>query len=356
MHLDELRDGPFRASDDAPMHHDGPMLPAVRTDVLQPEPLGLVEIDLHGGQGGLPPRRIHDLHIDLGPIESGLALDGLVSHPRRIEHVPQQRGGPPPKPLVIDVLTALVARPRQRQPVPSSGDPEIGVRPPNHLQGGTGLIDGLLTGTEDMPVIELNPPNPGEPTEHARQLRPIHRAQLGDPQRQFAITPRSRPIDERMMRTEGRPQHDLLRPHLHRRKHVVAVVLPVPRDLVQLPLPEHGRVHMPIPGRPLHVPQVLLQRMPYDGPVRQPVRQPGPHQRIGTEQLQLPPKAPVVVRGFHRMHGSPSFSRSGREPAAQTEAPGSLTPGLRHQLSSQRAGTLSGVVVRDGRARFMRRR
>jgi hypothetical protein len=47
----------------------------VRAGVAQAEPLWLVEVELHGRQGGLPAVGVGDLYVDLRPVERGLARD-----------------------------------------------------------------------------------------------------------------------------------------------------------------------------------------------------------------------------------------------------------------------------------------
>ena len=78
------------------------------------------------------------------------------------------------------------------------------------------------------------------------QLGAVHPAQLGDPQRQLAVAVGAGAVDQRVVRAQAGPQHDLLAAEIHRREHVVAVVRPVPGDLVQLPLAQHRRVHVPV--------------------------------------------------------------------------------------------------------------
>ena len=104
--LDEVRDGPLHAADDAAMDHDRPVFRAVRADVVQVEPLGLVEVDLDGGQGGLPAGAVDDLDVDLGAVERGLSLGRLVGQAGAVEDVGQQGGGPPPHLGRGDVLPA----------------------------------------------------------------------------------------------------------------------------------------------------------------------------------------------------------------------------------------------------------
>ncbi len=236
MLLDEVRDGPLHTADDAAVHHDRTVLRPVRADVVQIEPFRLVEVDLDGRQGRLPARRVGDLDVDLRPVERGLALDRLVRQPGGVEDIGQQGGGALPHLRRGDVLSA---RARQREPEAGRPDAERPVRPADHVQRGPRLVADLVRGAEDVGVVQLDGPHPGQPAEHPGELGAVHAAQLGHPQRQFAVTVRAGAVDDRVVRAQTRPQDDLFAAQVHRREHVVAVVRPVPRDLVQLPLAEH---------------------------------------------------------------------------------------------------------------------
>ena len=93
------------AADDAAVHHHRAVLAAVRADVLQAEPLGLVEVDLHGSDAGLAFGAVGDLHVDLGAVERGLAFLGLVGQAGgRRARSPAIAAAPVPAVLAADVL------------------------------------------------------------------------------------------------------------------------------------------------------------------------------------------------------------------------------------------------------------
>ncbi|CAM5547477.1 hypothetical protein SALBM311S_08252 [Streptomyces alboniger] len=231
-------------------------------------------------------------------------------------------------------------------------DTEVGVGPADQFQGGTGLRRGLVQGAEDVGVVELDGPHAGQAAEHTGRLGAVHAAQLGHTQREFAVAVGAGSVDEGVVGAEARTQYDLLRAQCHRREHVVAVVGPVARDLVQLPLAEDGRVHVPVPGGALRLPDVLLQGVPYDGPVGQPVRQPRAHQRVGVEQVEITAESSVVVHGglSSRSPGpstphdeAPGHSPRGSETDSMISAPG------QSPASSWKTGVLLGRAAwRDG--------
>src|SRR5579859_596364 len=72
---------------------------------------------------------------------------------------------------------------------------------------------------------------------------------------------------------------------------------PVPGNLIQLALAEHGGVDVLVASLPLDLPDVLLERVPDRGAGGQPVRQPGADHRVGVEKLELTAELAMVVHG-----------------------------------------------------------
>ncbi len=325
MGLDEVRDRAFHAADDAAVHHDRPVFRPVGADVVQVEALGLVEVDLDGGQGGLPARRIRDLHVDLRAVEGRLALGGLVGDAGAVQDFAEQGGGPAPQVRVGHVLAALAG---EGEPVAGRADTQVGVGTADQLQRGTRLLHGLLQGAEDVRVVEGDGPHPGQTAEDTRQLRTVHAAQLGHAQRQFSVAVGAGAVDQGVVGTQAGAQQDLFRAQLHRREHVLAVVVPVPGDLVELAFAEDGRVHVPVAGPAFGLADVLLQGVPHDRPVGQPV-------------------APISGSVSNSSSSRPSRRWSctvvmvapvDRERAPRDEAPGHSPRGFGHlrQLSARR--------------------
>jgi hypothetical protein len=168
----------------------------------------------------------------------------LVADAGLVQHRLEQRGRPVPAVLVADVLAPGLTDPRvvrrQREQEARRAHPEVVVRAQDQVQRRPGLVGDLVEDAEDVPVVQLDRADPGQSTQYAGQLGAVHAAELGVPDRELAIAVGARPVDQRVVRTQARPQHHLLLPHLHRWVHVVAVVRPVPGDLVQLALAEHG--------------------------------------------------------------------------------------------------------------------
>src|SRR5690606_34068949 len=100
--------------------------------------------------------------------------------------------------------------------------------------------------------------------------------------------------------------------------------------------------------RAFRLTDVLLQGVPYDGAFGEPVGEARAHQRVGVEQAEFTAEASVVEVAHGVLLGV------GRR-APRAAKPRGTRPGASSVVSCQRAGTLSGVVVRDTWARCMTR-
>lgn len=109
-----MRHEPFKAAEDAAVHHDRPLTALVGGDVVQVEPGWLVEVKLDGRQGRLPPGVVEDLYVDLRPVESPLSRLGVVGQPAGVEHPGEGPFTKVPHGRVVDVFLAV---PAQREPI-----------------------------------------------------------------------------------------------------------------------------------------------------------------------------------------------------------------------------------------------
>ena len=75
---------------------------------------------------------------------------------------------------------------------------------------------------------------------------------------------------------------------------------------------------MPVAGPPFDGADVLLELVPHDGAVGQPVRQPRAEQRVGAEQAEFAAEPAVVVHGGLLTDG---------EAADHKTKPGAAAPG-----------------------------
>ena len=196
-----------------------------------------------------------------------------------------------------------------------------------------GLLGDLVQGAEDVRVVELDRPHPGQPAEHPGQLGAVHAAQLGHPQRQFAVA--ARRGSGRSARGAGtgwaaaRPARRRA-PSAGTCRRCSATSAPRSRTARAC----RARASTRAGSRPA----VPASRM-YSSracrtaaPVGQPVRQPRADQRVGVEQAELTAELAVVV------HGGLLADRSGERP--RSEAPGHSPRGFGLRQRSARRDTL----------------
>jgi hypothetical protein len=177
---------------------------------------------------------------------------------------------------------------------------------PVDAQCGVGILDQLehqgrlgrhlLGGAQHVTVVERHSADAGQAADHAGALVAVHGAQLGDAHRKVPPAVLQRGVDEQVVRAVHRPEDHLLVTEPHGREHVVGVVRPVTRPLVQLTLGEGWRSDVLVAGVPLHVEDVALERRPDGGAGWQPQREPGAHLRVGGEQPELPAELTMIVR------------------------------------------------------------
>ena len=76
--LDQHTEEALHRAEQRAMDHDRLVPLAVFAHVLELEARRQVEVELHGRELPQPAQHIHQLDVDLGPVERGFAGDGLV--------------------------------------------------------------------------------------------------------------------------------------------------------------------------------------------------------------------------------------------------------------------------------------
>ena len=189
-----------------------------------------MEVDLDGREGLLAALRVGDLQVDLGAVERGLAgrlgvlgagrVQGRADHPLTLF----------PGGRVARVLGALTG---SREAQPRRRDRQSPIRLLDDPENRRDLALHVLGRAEHVPIVEGHLPHPREAADDARALVAKHGPDLGQPVRELAVGARLGVVDQDVVRTEHRSQHDLLGAEVHRRIHVVVIVGPVTGALIQ---------------------------------------------------------------------------------------------------------------------------
>ena len=241
---------------------------------------GQVVVELHGAKLPLAADAVGHDEIGLRPVERRLAaLDVQVGQVHLAAHLLQRRLGPLPVLGAADVLVA--GRIAEPQPHAVIVQPQRLQHELRHLDAAAELVGHLLLGAEDVGVVLREAAHPRHAVQLARLLETMHRAELGQPQRQVAVAPRLRLVDRDVVRAVHRPQQIALAfGHFDRRKLRVLVIRIMARGLVQMHVADHRRVDRLIAAADQLGVEEVLQFVPHRRPPWA-ARRPGPGRRPG---------------------------------------------------------------------------
>ena len=146
-----------------------------------------------------------------------------------------------------------------------------------------------------MGVVQSDRAHPAEAADRTGLFVPVHRPEFADADRQVSIAAQLICVDEDVVRAVHRPQHQFFVLEWHRRKHAVAIVIPVSGSLVQIDLAEHGCVDVLVAGVALLLEDVLLEDAAHCGALREQQRQPRADKLTRHEQLEFATEFAMVA-------------------------------------------------------------
>ena len=208
-----------------------------------------------------PTDRVAHVDVDLRPVEGARTLVDHVGQRLGLERETERVGGVGPALGRADRL-ALGAR---RQLDVEVLEAEAAQHAEHEAEQGPDLLDPLLVGAEDVAVVLREAPDAHEAVQDAAALVAVHRAQLVEAQRQLLVGPLPAPVHEDVHRAVHRLRVEVGVLELHRRPHVVVVVLEVPADLEQVGLRDVRREHHLVAGLEVALPAVVLHQLADDG-------------------------------------------------------------------------------------------
>ena len=191
------------------MDHHRTMGVIVLTNVLETEPLGQDVVKLDGAKLPLPADAVTDHEVHLRPVKRGFSRAHEERQAHVLEHGLDFLLGPPPD-VAVDALELGVGRVVLGQPHAVIGEPQRAEHVLGQLHRGPELPTDLLVGAEEVGVVLCEAADPGHARELARLFVAINRAELGQSQRQVAITPRLRGVNLDVVRTVHRLEQVLL--------------------------------------------------------------------------------------------------------------------------------------------------
>ena len=217
--LDQDGEEPLDRAEQGAVEHDRSVAGVVRADVLELEPLGMVEVALDRAQLPGPADGVAHIDVDLRAVEGGVALLDLVGQAVAVERLAQGLGGLLPDLVGAHVLFRVLGRQVRRE----LGEPEGAQHAHDEVEERGDLVTELVLGAEDVAVVLGEAADPHHPVQGARPLVAVDGAELEQTQRQLAVAALAAVEDEAVHRAV----HGLrvVRPvvHLHGRVHAVLV-------------------------------------------------------------------------------------------------------------------------------------
>ncbi len=186
--LDEDAEEALHRAADGAMDHHRRLLLAVGVDVVGAEPLRQVEIDLRGAALPVATDGVAQHILELRAVEGALArVDGGLDAAARLfldllQHVRHHGLGVIPRLVRTDALL----RPG-RELDHELGEAEVAVGRDDQVVDAQALRRDLLFGAEHVRVVLREAAHAQEPVQRARRLVAMHRAELGNAERQVAI-------------------------------------------------------------------------------------------------------------------------------------------------------------------------
>jgi hypothetical protein len=243
--------------------------------------------------------------VELRAVKSSPARIDLVVEPRALDRARQGRFRRFPFGGIADRLRrARAQRKRERAEVEPREEFE------NEAYCGGDLAFEIFAPAEDVGVVLREAAHTKKTRQDAAPLVAIDRPELREPKRELTVGAGSRGEDLHVERAVHRLHEVALVVGLDWREHGIPVEIEVPARLPEYAPTHVRRVHQLISASDLLLPPVVLEKMPDEGPLRMPEREPRTDGVVERKELELAPEPPVVARRleavrFLMRHGNP---------------------------------------------------
>ena len=168
------------------MDHHRPVRAIVGADIFQVEAFGQVVIELHGAKLPFPADAVADHEVDLRAVERGFPLLGCVVHAQALDDLHQSLLGRVPVFVAADVLGAL--RIAQADANAVIAQAETFQDEQHQLDVGPHFRFDLVGANEQVGVVLGEAPHTRHAVQLAGLLEAIDGAELGQTNRQIAVT------------------------------------------------------------------------------------------------------------------------------------------------------------------------
>ncbi len=276
------------------VHHHRLVALPVLADVFQVEALRQVEVELNGRKLPQAADGVHQLDVNLGPVERGFAGDQLVLDAHALHAVVERAHGHVPVGVATLVMLAVLRVPGGKLDLVLV-ETEVAQHVERELHTAGNLVLDLVAGTENVRVVLGKAADAQQPVHDSGALVTIDGAQLAQPHRQIAIRAQRVHVNQDVPRAVHGLEAVVGVVELHRGKHVLLVEALVPGDLPQVHAHHVRRIDERIPATQVLVAHPVLHRLADDAALGMPENQPRPGQFLDGEQVELLAQYAVVA-------------------------------------------------------------
>ena len=271
------------------MDHDGPVLAAVSSGVLEVEPLRHLEVQLDGSALPGPSEGVLQVEVDLRAVEGSIALVDHVVDVHGLQSVHESVG------CVLPVLVGAHAVLRTGGELDVVLESEFAVHLVDEPDDALDLGLDHLRGHVDVRIVLGEAPDTEQAVEGTGLLVPVHESQLPVPDRQVPVGPGLGAVYQ----GAAGAVHRLDAVHLvvdGRGVHVVLVVVPVTGSEPEVLVQDHGGVDLLVAVPEMELPPVLDEGVLQGDPVGKEEREPGAllHDGEDAELLSEPAVVPLL--------------------------------------------------------------
>src|SRR5947208_9442587 len=285
--LGQDADEALERAEDCAMHHHRTLGLAVAVDVLEPEALGLLEVDLDGGDLPAPRERVQDVDVDLGPVEGAVARVQVEGQPVGAQRVRQPLLG------YLPLLVGPERLGRPRGELETRLEPEGAVPVLHLLQQHGDLALELIEAAVDVGVVLGELPHAKQARQRARALVAVQAPHVREPQGQIAVRAQRVAIHDGRLGAVHRLETEDLLLGLHQ-EHVLLVIVPVARLLPELLVDQDRRRDLLVPARIELLAHETLELTHHHPAVGQPHRR-SRRDLVEDEEVQLAAELAMVA-------------------------------------------------------------
>ena len=275
------------------MDHDGPLLRVLLVDVREVEPLGEVEVELHGGALPLAADGVEDLDVNLRPVKGAAALVNLVVPTLLRQRILQRALG-----LVPDL------RPAHRL-LRLRGEVHLKLRKPEgaqdvlrQVQHPFDLVGDLVREAEYVRVVLGEASHAEQAVHRAATLVPVHGTHLRPADRKIAVGEVAILVNGDVERAVHGLELVRLVLHVDGLVHVLGVKVGVAGGFPEISLADVRGVEQVVAALEVDVLPEPLNHVPHDGTFGVPEHETSAHFfLLDGEQVKVLADLPVVAPG-----------------------------------------------------------